>query len=196
TILVDLAARISTDGTMPDGSQGLTGNVLIMAAEDDDSDTILPRLEEAGADLSRVFSLPHMTDENGEDQPPTLPDDIPAIEEVLLKHDIKLLIIDPLLAYLENVDANKDQQIRRALFKLGRLAAKTKTTILGMRHFNKGSGQKAIYRGNTSIAVIGYARIGMVVGKHPDDPNINVMAVAKTNLGEMPKALPYALQPN
>src|SRR5438874_8884336 len=57
TLLFDLAARVSKDGVMPDGTQGASGSVLIVNAEDDPEDTIKPRLVAAGADLSRVFHV-------------------------------------------------------------------------------------------------------------------------------------------
>ncbi|HEY2419040.1 MAG TPA: AAA family ATPase, partial [Steroidobacteraceae bacterium] len=57
TLLFDLAARVSKDGVMPDGSQGASGSVLILNAEDDAEDTIKPRLLVAGAELERVFHV-------------------------------------------------------------------------------------------------------------------------------------------
>jgi len=42
---------------MPDGSKGRKGGVVILSAEDDLSDTLHPRLEAAGADLSRIEVL-------------------------------------------------------------------------------------------------------------------------------------------
>src|SRR5207253_3242126 len=44
TLLLDLAARVSNAALMPDSSQGISGNVLILSAEDDAGDTIKPRL--------------------------------------------------------------------------------------------------------------------------------------------------------
>ena len=53
TLMFDLAARVSKDGIMPDGSQGATGSVIIANAEDDLHDTIKPRLLAAGANAER-----------------------------------------------------------------------------------------------------------------------------------------------
>src|SRR5262245_55558964 len=57
TLLLDLAARTSRDGIMPDGSQGVCGDVVILSAEDDVEDTIKPRLLAAGANMSRIDFL-------------------------------------------------------------------------------------------------------------------------------------------
>src|SRR5690606_2492403 len=51
---IDLAARVSTGRLMPDGSKGCTGPVLMIASEDDPSRVVVPRLEAARADTSKV----------------------------------------------------------------------------------------------------------------------------------------------
>jgi replicative DNA helicase len=48
TLLLDLAARLSRDGLMPDGPVGPVGAPLILSAEDGEADTIKPRLAAAG----------------------------------------------------------------------------------------------------------------------------------------------------
>ena len=65
--------------------------------------------------------------------------------------------------------ANKDQEVRRVLFQLSKMSERNRCTMVAMRHLNKGSGAKAIYRGNCSIAVIGHARTGLLVAEDPDD---------------------------
>jgi len=57
TLWCDLGARITTGGPMPDGAQCPTGSVVWLTAEDDLADTLRPRHERAGADLTRVFVL-------------------------------------------------------------------------------------------------------------------------------------------
>ena len=77
----------------------------------------------------------------------------------------KLLIIEPLAAFLAGPDANKDQEIRRVLYKLSKIAERNNCTIIVLRHLNKSGGGKAIYRGNVSIGVIGHARVGWLVAE-------------------------------
>lgn len=48
-ITLDLAARVTTGQPMPDGSPGITGNVILIAPEDDAADTIKPRILAAGS---------------------------------------------------------------------------------------------------------------------------------------------------
>jgi hypothetical protein len=54
SVALDLAARVSTGREMPDGTTGCQGGVVLLAGEDSLSKTIRPRLDAAGADLSRV----------------------------------------------------------------------------------------------------------------------------------------------
>src|SRR5262249_2374894 len=104
---------------------------------------------------------------DGEEIPPSIPDDLPAIEKLIQDSGARPFVIDPLMAFLVGVDANKDQQVRRALFRLSKIAERNRCCIICMRHLNKTVGTKAIYRGNCSIAVIGHARAGLLVAPDP-----------------------------
>src|SRR5260221_9042959 len=92
-------------------------------------------------------------------RPPEIPLDLDLIESVIKEHKAKLLIIEPLAAFLAGPDANKDQEIRRVLYKLGKIAERNNCTIIVLRHLNKSGGGKASYRGNMSIGIIGHAQI-------------------------------------
>lgn len=194
TMLLDLAARVSTDGKMPDGSQGPVGKVVVMSAEDGAEDIIKPRIEAAGAKLDSIIdltSIQHM----GEERPIEIPRDFPLIESTIKNADARLLIVDPLMAFLCGPDANKDQEIRRVLYKLSKIAEKHRCAVVCLRHLNKGNGQKAIYRGNSSIGVIGHARSGILVAEDPDDDTRRVAAITKCNYTAKPEALQFVLQP-
>jgi putative DNA primase/helicase len=53
-----IAANVTTGGKWPDSEQHATiGDVIILSTEDDVADTLKPRLEAAGADVSRVHVL-------------------------------------------------------------------------------------------------------------------------------------------
>jgi archaellum biogenesis ATPase FlaH len=194
TLLLDLAARVSRNGLMPNGVQGITGTVAVLSAEDSAEDTMKPRLTLAGFDPEKVYDLSEIDTEEGK-RPPELPHDLFLIEKFLHEVDARLLIIDPLIAFIVNADVNKDQEVRRALYKLSKMAERTKTSIIAMRHLNKTTGNKAIYRGNMSIGVIGHARTGLLVAQDPDDDTKRILAVTKCNLAPMPKSLTFSLEP-
>jgi hypothetical protein len=187
TLLLDLAARVTTSGAMPDGSHGITGGVCVMSAEDGLEDTILPRLKAAGADLARVGFF-----EAYNREPLVLPDHIDRIEVRLRDYDARLLLIDPLVAFL--AQARSDQEVRKGLHPLKLLAERLRCTVLWLRHLSKKGGAKAIYRGSGHISVIGAARAGLLVGEHPADPALRVLAHAKSNLAPRQRSLTYAVE--
>jgi hypothetical protein len=190
TIMLDLAARVSTSGIMPNDRDGVSGSVVILSAEDDAEDTIVPRAEYAGADLGKL----HIVDEVG-GEPPVFPLHIPFIEAFLKKVDARLLLIDPLTAFL-GADTRSDQEIRKVLHPIKKMAGRRRCTVFYLRHLNKSAGTKALYRGGGSIAIIGQARSGLIVGKDPDNENVFVLAHNKWNLSGRQKSLRYVLTPN
>ena len=194
TLLLDLAARLSRDGVMPDGARGPLGAALILSAEDGEEDTIRPRLAAAGAVLERICTLPTVRDEDGEMRPPEIPLDLPAIDAAVRQFGARLLVIDPLMAYLTGADASVDQEVRRALFKLSRLAERRECAVVCLRHLSKVGGDKAVYRGGGSIGIVAAARSGLVVAADPDQPGRRILAAAKCNLALPPRPLRFALE--
>jgi len=187
TLLLDLAARVSSHGVMPDGTQGSAGGVCIMSAEDGLEDTIQPRLRAAGADLSKIGFF-----EAYNQAPLVVPDHLERIEVRLRDYDARLLIIDPLVAFL--AQARSDQDVRKCLHPVKLLAERLRCTVLWLRHLSKRGGPKAIYRGSGHVSIIGAARSGLVVGVDPNDPELRVVAHAKSNLAPKQRSLTYRLE--
>src|SRR5579872_1477961 len=203
-ITLDLAARVSRGGAMPDGPDGaggVEGGVVLLSAEDVLTATIRPRLDAAGADLERIYILQTvglLDTETGKSQERgiSLPLDEAILEAAIARVGAKLVVIDPLMAYLDvKVNSWRDQDVRGALSPLGRLADRTGAAFLILRHLTKGGGANAIYRGGGSIGIIGAARSGLLVAKSPDDPeHERILASSKSNLGPPMPALRYRLQ--
>ena len=197
TFTLDIAGRLTAgipmpDGFVPDERVGL----LLCSAEDDAADTVVPRLMAARADMSRCFLLHrvHVLQEDGTvtAELPEFPTHCDRLEELIRRHNIGLVVIDPLMAYLATrTNSYTDQHVRRALLPLKEIAERTGATILVVRHLNKGEGQSAIYRGGGSIGIIAAARVALVIGDNPEVPGHRVLAVAKINNAIMPDALGY-----
>ena len=154
--------------------------VIILSAEDNPEDTIVPRLKAAGADLDRVIIVGGFAD----DEEPEFPRDLPALRRLIQETGARMVIIDPLIAYLgKDANAHNDQSSRRVLKALDKLAQQTGVAILAIRHLNKQAGQAALYRGGGSIAFIGAARTGLLVAKDPEHPKECLLAVNKVNVG-------------
>ena len=194
TLLFDLAARLSRDGALPDGAVGKVAASLILSAEDGEADTIKPRLAAAGGVAERIFTLPTVQDDDGEIRPPELPLDLPAVESAVEEYGARLVVIDPLMAFLTRIDASRDQDVRRALHKLTRVAERQNCAVVCLRHLNR-FGDKAIYRGGGSVGIVAAARSGLLVAVDPDDPQSRLLAATKCNLTERPRPLRFRLEP-
>lgn len=199
TLLVDLAARCSTGGPMPDGTPtDDVSAVVIMSAEDGLADTIVPRLLAAGGDPSMVTAVTEVEydTETGSraSRPPSLPDDVALLQQRVLELGARLVIVDVLNAYLSSrVNGHNDQAVRGALVPLARMAEQTGAAVVLVRHLNKGAGMKAIYRGGGSIGIAGAARVALLVADDPTDDTRQVLAVAKSNLAAKSPSLAYRI---
>jgi hypothetical protein len=195
TITLDIAARFTTGSPMPDGSRlDHRGSVVLLSAEDGIGDTIRPRLEAAGADLERVHVFAEVWPDDGPPRPPSLPGDLERLEATIEATGARLVVIDPLSAYLGgSVDAYRDTDIRRALHPMAALAERTSTALLVLRHLSKSGGTNAIYRGGGSIGIIGAARVGLIVARDPEDETGTrcVVAVSKCNIAPLAESLAY-----
>lgn len=198
TLALEIAAVVTRAGTWPDGSPcAWPGDVLLMSAEDGLADTVRPRLDAAGADVTAVHAIEGVpiTEEDGERtlRPPNLAD-IAGIEEAIIRTGARLLVIDVVMAYLPmGTDSHKDQDIRRVLSGLAALADRTGCTVLLLRHLNKAKGGDPLYRGGGSIGIVGAARAGFLVAPDPEDAERRVLASVKSNLGPPPESLAYRL---
>jgi len=190
-LTVDLAAKWSSGAPMPDGVRIPGGGVpvLIVSAEDDLADTIVPRLRLAGGDDKNVF----LSNQGAlEDRALDLTTDAPMLGKFVMDNNVRVIIVDPITAMLgEDTDSHKDASVRRALYPLFRLARDLDVAVVGVRHLNKGSGAKAIYRGTGSIGFVALARAAYAVGRNPDDPEQRVMSCVKSNLAIRPASLAY-----
>jgi hypothetical protein len=194
TVTLDLAARVTTGAPMPDGTRGIQGGVVILTAEDSPGATVRPRFELHGGDATRVVVLESVGKGDSEHEV-TLPGDLAAVRAAIDRVGARLVIVDPLMAYLaSDVKANSDQDVRRVLRQLRTLAEETGVAVLVIRHLNKASGVSPIYRGGGSIGIIGAARSGLMIAKDPDNEDVRVLAVLKQNLAPEQPSLSYTLE--
>jgi hypothetical protein len=196
TLLIDIAARVTTGRPMPlhDLSRP-PASVVLLTAEDDPECVLRPRLEAAGADLDRVHFLTAVRDAKGKLSTPSIPKDVDRIAEAIKDVGARMLIVDPPAAYLGgDVDAFKDSAVRRALAPISEMAALHGLAVVFNRHFNKGGGGKAIYKGGGSIAFAAAARAVLHVYQDPEDESRRLLAVAKCNLAPRAGAVRFRIK--
>jgi hypothetical protein len=197
-LTLTLAALVTRGWSMPfeDREPGVDrdpAGVVLLSAEDGLDDTIRPRLDAAGADVERVLALDRIP-EGAAFRLPVLPQDAIFIKEAVRRVEAKLVIIDPLTAFLGgDTNTHRDQDVRRALYPLYLLAQQTGAAFVVVRHLNKAAGTNPLYRGGGSIGIIGAARSGLLVAKDPDNPDRRILASTKCNLAKLPPSLAFDL---
>lgn len=187
TMVLNLAAKLSK-GEALDENMKVTEpvNVIYQTAEDGLEDTVKPRLELAGADCERIIVI----DES--DKSLSMVDE--RLEEAIVRTGARLLILDPIQAYLGGgMDMNRANEARDMTKKLGALAEKTKCAIILIGHMNKASGNKAAYRGMGSIDFFAVARSVLLVGRVEGEPNTRAVVQIKNNLAVFGHPKAFAL---
>ncbi len=176
TFILNVASKLSLGQGIEDSMKvDEPANVIYQTAEDGLADTVKPRLLSAGADCERILVI----DES--DKSLSMNDE--RIKEAITSRNVKLLILDPLQAYLGNrIDMNSANEAREVTKKLSRLAEETKCAIVIIGHMNKKSGDKAVYRGLGSIDFFAVARSVLLVGKVREDKNKRAIVQIKNNL--------------
>lgn len=184
TLILNIAAKLSRGERLePEMNIDKPVNVIYQTAEDGLADTVKPRLEQAGADCSRISIIDEsekslsMLDER--------------IEKAIIETGAKLFILDPIQAYLGGgTDMNRANETREMTKNLGNIAERTGCAIVLIGHMNKGSGAKAAYRGMGSIDFFAVARSVMLVGRIEGQPDMRAVVQIKNNLAPFghPKA--------
>ena len=163
-------------------------NVIYQTAEDGLADTIKPRLESAGADCTRVLVI----DEGKREL--TLCD--ARLEEAIRRTAAKLIVLDPLQAYLgSDVDMHRANEVRPVLKRLSVMAERTQCAVILIGHMNKAQGLKSGYRGLGSIDFRASARSVLIVGRLKSGDTLRIVAQDKNSLAPEGAAIAFELHP-
>lgn len=192
TLTIAMASIVSRGGDWPDGQPCAPGEVIIANAEDPEEEVIKPRLVAAGADCSKVFVICPGADDA---QVFTIPDHVAALEAQVRERSVRLIVFDPLEAFLSGtVDNYRNHHIRRALKSLELMAKRTGCSVVIVRHLVKDASKAAIYRGSGSIGIIGAARAGLSVGRDPTDKDRCIVVPVKSNWSKMQPGVAYRVE--
>ena len=181
-----LAAACTNGKLLPNMERMEPFNVIYQTAEDGLGDTVKPRLIEAGADLDRVLVI-----DDSEVQL-TLSDE--RIEKAIVENNVRLVIIDPIQAYLgADVDMNRANEVRPIFMRLGQVAQRTGCAILLIGHLNKAAGMQSLQRGLGSIDIAAAVRSVMFIGKLKHNPTMRILTHEKSSLAPPGASLAFSL---
>jgi len=161
-----------------------TGAVIFSNREDPIAQVVRPRLEAAGANLSRVHFFS-----------PSLPEDIPALERNIKATKAKLVILDPAASHL-SVSMFNDQDVRKALSPLAEMAERTGCAIVMITHTVKYVSARAhalTAIGGSGGGMTGAARAIFLFGVDPADSTQRALVPVKFNIGPKPMAMTFEL---
>lgn len=158
---------------------------ILNNAEDGLEDTLKPRLEMFKADCNYIYSIDETSD------PLSMQDT--RIEEAILKTNAKVVVLDPIQAYLgAQVDMHRANEVRPILKQLGNIAKKYNCAMILVGHMNKGT-SKAMYRGVGSIDFAAAARSILTLGKVKDNQDVRVLLHTKSSLAPAGSPLAFSL---
>lgn len=183
---MQLAAACTNRKFLPQMEPFEPFNVIFQTAEDGLGDTIKPRLISAEADSERVLVI------DDAENLLTLADQ--RIEKAIRENNARLVIIDPLQAFLgANVDMNRANEVRPIFRRLAEMAQNTNCAIVMIGHLNKASGSQSTYRGLGSIDITAVVRSLLFIGKVKNDPTTRVIVHEKSSLAPPGQSLAFSL---
>ena len=189
TLVLALIALLTNGQPMPEAEQGSPPvSVIYQTAEDGLADTIKPRLLSAGAECSRVLVI----DES--DCELNLCDE--RLERAIKKTGAKLIVLDPLQAYLGgDTDMHSANELRQIFKRVCLMMERTGCAVILIGHMNKAQGMKSAYRGLGSIDIRAAARSVLLVGRSKDDPSLRIVAHDKSSLAPEGRSIAFEIHP-
>ena len=187
-IAMAIAAYCTNGKELPNALPIEPFNVLYQTAEDGIADTIKPRLAKCGADMTRVRFI------NEDEKQLSMTDD--RIEKAIRQNNVRLMIMDPIQAYLgANVDMNRANEIRPLFRHLSTIAERTGCAIVLIGHLNKSSGSQSDYRSLGSIDIAAAVRSILFVEKveKEKEQDIRVVYQQKDSLAKKENPVAFSL---
>lgn len=167
--------------------------VLAISTEDDLERVLRPRLDVAGADVTRcVFMVLDPATLQGQ---PHLPADLPEVRQVIEEHQVRLVYIDPWVSSVSSgLKLQNTQDARRAIDPLLSLARTAHCSILAVAHPNRGEGDLRA-RVGLSAVLRQAARVLLYALEPPDDDSRIIVGVEKANAAQRAPATVYRKVP-
>ena len=153
--ILKLASQLSRGARLP-GTRVKRGRVLMLNTEDSLSKVIVPRITAMKPDMTQISASDKLAHR-----------EIDELEEIIAQIKPRLVVLDPIQAYLGSANMNSANEVRGQMQKLASLAEQYDCAVLCVRHFNKSGQGKSTHRGLGSIDFLAACRSALVVGPNP-----------------------------
>lgn len=162
--------------------------VVYQTAEDGIADTIKPRLEPMHPNFENIYIF------NEEKESLSLSSG--HIEEIMRDLHPKLMIFDPLQAYLgAAVDMHRANEVRPVLGRIAHLAEKYRCAVVFIMHNSKASQNTALHKALGSVDIPAVARSMLMLGNDPESPGCKLMCHEKSSLAAHGKSVRFEIAP-
>lgn len=186
-LALNISAELSKGEKLPgdiEARQPIT--IIYNTAEDGLGDTIKPRLLAAGADCTKINTINErintitMTDER--------------LENSVIETGAKLLILDPIQAYLgANIDMNKANEIRPIFAHLGRVAEDNECAVILIGHQGKNQMYTELQSLLGSTDQVAAARSVLTVTQNSNNKSLSLINHTKCSLAPKGKSLSFRI---
>jgi putative DNA primase/helicase len=197
--LNDLIARVTTGSDWADGKKNTWGpkDVMLACSEDDLGDTVVPRLNAAGADLKRVKFIHRVivkSPEMDSTRQLQLASDTSLLKKALAAYpDVVLVGLDPVTSFFGDVNINADQEIRPVMDALVGVCNASGASLVAIIHHNKRSDVDALQKILGASSVAGAVRTAWGFSRDPDNKDEFFMSLVKNNLSKRRTGMKYKI---
>jgi len=195
-VCICLCAIVSSGGKWPASEENcVKGSVIILSAEDGAEDTIVPRLKAVNADLENIYIVHAVKIGKGKERAFDLTRDVEQLRYTLNSiENVRLVVVDPISAYLGKTDSHRNSEVRAALTPVIEFAEEIGACLLCVTHLNKGGQGNALSRVTGSIAFTAAARASFLVSRDNDDHDLRLMLPLKNNLAKDTLGFGYRIE--
>jgi archaellum biogenesis ATPase FlaH len=180
-----------THGRVPGEWHGTPRDVIILAPEDGIEDVFTPRLEQAGADLTRVHFV--VSREQGEEEDSViLPRDLDLLAEAVREFNAPFVWVDSFITVLpDELKSISYKDVNKALKSISGWCDTNRVAFVAPWHLNKQAGSDTAVRMMDSRGFRTAVRSLLLVVEDPDAPeglSQGIVALDKVNAG--PRGIP------
>ena len=191
-----VCATVSNGGKWPVSEETCDkGSVLILSAEDGAEDTIVPRLKAVDANLENIHIVQAVKLDKEKERAFDLTRDVEQLRHTVKRIDnVRLIVVDPISAYMGKTDSHRNSEVRAALTPAIEFAEEIGACLLCVTHLNKGGQGNALSRVTGSIAFTAAARASFLVSRDNDDHDLRLMLPLKNNLAKDTHGFGYRIE--